>query len=599
MSDSKNIEDKRLSTAIKHLISGAWEATAGIRGQVFAFIFLFILAYSLDLLTPWALGYMLGVLVTQGATPEAIYSAHLALGGYILLRLGYYACHHVARYLQQTASFTAKMNVMESLFGTILSFPLSWQVKQHSGEKISRLYRGSGAVDATIGTYIWQFIEGFTKLIFATTAIFLLDFWIALTVVGMGFVTILLIVFFNKRLVSAIRRSNHFFDRLNRILVDYMSHIITVKSFGLEDQGRKYIADKKIDGYRLNRRIVRYGEMKWASVGVGYTIVIGISLFLYFDRHPALSQAFDVAQIYVLLNYLDRIFQAVGSFTAYYSGVLESATAYEDSATFITEARERIVVKPTALDLSNWKKIEFKNIFYSYGEHTIDPLDIPNLELLKGQKIALVGPSGGGKSTFLKSLAGVLLPEKGELIVDGKEPRSIVDIFSNVLILPQEPEIFSETMRFNMSVGTEYSLDDLDFYAKLCKLENVLEKLPERWDAMLAENGLNLSLGERQRVAVARGLLRAGKKEILLLDEPTSSLDPFNEKELFNNLLKHFADRTIITACHRLAIVPLFDKIIWLQNGRIIEQGSFEELINKRGHFYFSWERYQTTVLHD
>ena len=125
----------------------------------------------------------------------------------------------------------------------------------------------------------------------------------------------------------------------------------------------------------------------------------------------------------------------------------------------------------------------------------------------------------------------------------------------------------------------------------------MVARLPQGLDSELSERAMNLSVGEKQRVACARGLMRARHRDLLLLDEPTSSLDPMTEKQIFYGLLHHFADRTVITACHRLALVPLFNKIVYVRRGRIEEVGTFAELLEKRGAFYLAWKDYEEKVI--
>ncbi|NDC38377.1 MAG: ABC transporter ATP-binding protein, partial [Proteobacteria bacterium] len=216
--------------AVKNLAVGSWESTEGSRVRFFAFVLLFVIAYTLDLMAPWAMGYTLGVVVKQGVTDEAFQQAMLGIGAYVGLLLAKTLCHHIARYLQQTVAFNARMKTLEDIFSTLLRFPLSWHVSHHSGESLSRLHRSAGAIDSTVGTYIWQIIEGFVKFAFASIAILALDFWVAANVLTMGFITVLLMVLFNKKLTSYIRQNNAFYDRLNRICIDYLFNIVTVKS---------------------------------------------------------------------------------------------------------------------------------------------------------------------------------------------------------------------------------------------------------------------------------------------------------------------------------------------------------------------------------
>jgi ABC-type multidrug transport system fused ATPase/permease subunit len=165
--------------------------------------------------------------------------------------------------------------------------------------------------------------------------------------------------------------------------------------------------------------------------------------------------------------------------------------------------------------------------------------------------------------------------------------------------VPQEPEVFSESVLYNLTMGDHYDTAVLSKFLQLCRVDRVIEKLPLGLDNNLAEKGLNLSVGEKQRLALCRGLLKVESRDILLLDEPTSSLDPQTEKDIFVDLLREFRNRTIISACHRLALVPLFDKIIYVRHGIIEEVGTFDELIAKRGSFYLAWDDFEKRLVKD
>jgi ATP-binding cassette subfamily B protein len=586
----------RGTPSFRALFRGAWLAVATVKLRFFLFVFLFIFAYTIDLLAPWAIGYTLGIIVKDGFGPEALVQATYGILAYVGFKLTYTVCHHLGRYFQITTAFEARRSELERVFGELLLFPLSWHVDHHSGESLSRLHRSAGAVDAVIGNYVWQLIEGIVKVVFASIAIVTLDFWVALNVSFMGAVTILMMVLFNKRLTSYIRRVNAFYDRLNRVCVDYLFNVVTVKSLSLERSASQYLKDVYPSGRELSRRIAAFGELKWGAVGIGYTLVMGTSLGIFFYRHQGIDQPFEVAEVYVLLNYLDRIFQAIGSFTGYYSGLIESATAYEDATKIDEEAKQvRAVAKERRLPA--WNALTFERLEYRYIKGEYQGIHIRDLEIKRGEKIALVGPSGSGKSTLLKVLGGMLLPQEFEIKTDRGDKLSLDDMAGSSLLLPQEPEIFTETVRYNLTMGEKFRPEELSFFSSLCRLEDVIEKIQGGWEANLAEKGLNLSGGERQRFALARGLLRASRREFLLLDEPTSSLDPTTEKQIFFSLIHHFSDRTILTACHRLALVPLFDRILFVRRGIVEENGSFQELLAKKGAFASAWEDFERKVV--
>jgi ABC-type multidrug transport system fused ATPase/permease subunit len=503
--------------------------------------------------------------------------------------------HHVARYLQGTAAYSARFKKLEEVFGALLSFPLKWHVHHHSGENLSRLHRSVGAIEQVINNYIWQIIDGIVKFLFATIAIFALDFKVALTVLLMGFVTVLVMILFNARLTKNIRKNNRFYDRLNRTCVDYLSNIITVKTLRLERPANDYLMQQRSEGFRLCRKIWKYQELKWGTIAVGYSLVMGASLFIYFNNHLSLGGAFDVAQVYVLLNYLDRIFGAISSFTGYYGAVIESSIAYDDASSFLSESEElRAPLRLSKIPRA-WQTLALQQLEFSYAG------DLPNLhsvdlEIRRGEKIALVGPSGGGKSTLLKVLAGMLAVQKGFILDEDGHRYTVDDVAGVSILVPQEPEIFSETVRYNLSFGENFTDDQLQRAIEICRIEHLLEKLNDGWESNLEEAGLNISVGERQRLALARGILRVPGKDVLLLDEPTSSLDPLTEKQIFAGILHTFSKLTVITACHRLALVPMFDRIIYIKEGRVEEVGSFPELRAAGKGFSAAWADYERTV---
>ena len=598
----------------KNLVRAAWESTQGDRLRFLSFVVLYVTACLIDLLVPVAIGTTLEVYVKDGFDFSLMNAAMLGVLAYIGLQVVRHFLHHYGRYLQGTAGFNARFTKLQQVFTAIIGFPLKWHVNTHSGENLSRLHRSVGAIEQMVNNYSSQMIDGAVKFIFASIAIFAIDIRVATAVLPMGLATVLIMIMFNARLTRNIRKNNRFYDRQNRTCFDYLRNIITVKTLRLEKPAVQYLSDQRADGLKICRKIWKYQELKWGTVGIGYSLVTGTALLIYFSDHRSVSEPGDVAQIYILLNYLDRILGVIGAFTGYYSGIIEAATAYDDASSFLKDSEaQRQPARESNLP-SEWKNFTVRDLTFSYAGQTKN-LAISSLTIKRGEKIALVGPSGGGKSTLLKVLGGMLAANAGSIVSDpiptgarsntGDEQSSndvaltLDDIASVSLLIPQEPEIFSESVQYNLTLGQEFTLDQLQKAMEICRIDHLLNKLPDSWDSYLEEAGLNISVGERQRLALARGILRIHGKELLLLDEPTSSLDPMTEKQIFHGILGQFVDRVVITACHRLALVPLFDKIIYVRDGHIEEVGSFPELRSSGGAFAAAWEDYERNASGD
>lgn len=581
--------------SIGALVRATWASTFGDRTRVCAFILLFFLVQILTLAAPQAMGALLGVFAEQGFTQPAMDQAIWFLGAYIGLNIVAAACHHFARYLQGTAAYSARFNKLEEVFTALLSFPLRWHVSHHSGENLSRLHRSVGAIESMVATYVWQIIEGISKFLFAAIALFTIDGRVAVAVLILGTLTVAVMLLFNARLAKNIRKNNRFYDRQHRTCMDYLSNVITVKTLHLEEPAARYLRSQRQEGFRLSRKIWKYQELKWGSVALGSPLVIGTSLLLYFNAHKGGDVSVNVGALYILVNYLERIFGAISAFTGYYGAIIEAGLAYDDAWSFISESNElKTQPQPSRLP-RDWAAVRLDDVRFSYGRGAVT-LNA-SFELRRNEKIALVGPSGGGKSTLLKVIAGMLQTQHAEVSSGETAALTMDDVAGVSLLVPQDPEIFSETVRYNLTLGQSFSTERLEWVTRLCKVDNLIERLPKKWDENLEEAGLNISTGERQRLALARGLLRAPGRDILLLDEPTSSIDPQTERRIFAGILEAFKDHTILSACHRLALVPLFDRIIYVRNGRIEETGTFDELRAAGGGFAAAWQDYERKVV--
>ena len=202
-----------------------------------------------------------------------------------------------------------------------------------------------------------------------------------------------------------------------------------------------------------------------------------------------------------------------------------------------------------------------------------------NFRINKGQKVALIGESGSGKSTLLALLRGLYAPDKGtELVVDQKNYDDLGLISNYVTLFPQEPEIFENSILYNITLGLNTSQEEVDKVCDTAHFTEVAKLLPKGFESDIKEKGVNLSGGQKQRLALARGVLAAQQSDIILLDEPTSSVDPKTELLIYEKMFEEFKDKAVVSALHRLHLLSKFDYVYILENGRVIDQGTFEHL---------------------
>ena len=220
-----------------------------------------------------------------------------------------------------------------------------------------------------------------------------------------------------------------------------------------------------------------------------------------------------------------------------------------------------------------------------------------SLQWQQGERIALIGESGAGKSTFLKVLHGMYDHARGTVQVDGGAPvaTSFADLDFKTMLVPQEPEVFSASLRENITLGLDYSDAQLLHAARLSTFDKVLDQLPQGLDAVINEKGVNLSGGQKQRLALTRALLFATDKDVVLLDESTSSVDPHNEALIYENVWRAFADKTVVACIHKLNLLRLFDRIIIFSDGRVIDEGTFEGLLASNANFRAAWKAFNAS----
>jgi ABC-type bacteriocin/lantibiotic exporter with double-glycine peptidase domain len=253
---------------------------------------------------------------------------------------------------------------------------------------------------------------------------------------------------------------------------------------------------------------------------------------------------------------------------------------------------------------SDWKRIRVQSLNFSHKENYSSSARSSSLHDIsivfeKGKRIALIGESGSGKSTLMALLRGLYFPNAGtRVIVDGV-PMSINSIANSITLFPQEPEIFESTIEHNITLGLPFHHGDVMDVCRKALFDEIVDQLPNGLQSNIQEKGVNLSGGQKQRLALARGILAAKSSDIVLLDEPTSSVDFKTERKIYANLFEECKDKVLISSLHRLHMLEHFDYIYVLQRGRIIDEGTFDDLRLRSPSFRETWRHHQESTTQD
>lgn len=250
----------------------------------------------------------------------------------------------------------------------------------------------------------------------------------------------------------------------------------------------------------------------------------------------------------------------------------------------LLDEKPQIIDKPNALEILDVKgDIEFANVNFSYVEGK-DALKSINFKIPAGKTVALVGHSGGGKSTIMNMILRFYDPQNGQVKLDGHDIRDLTvkSLRSSMSVVNQEVMLFDDTVLENIRYGKEGATEEqIIRAAKLAEADEFISELPEKYHTKVGQNGIRLSGGQRQRIAIARAILYDAP--ILLLDEATSALDPISEKLIKDALAKLMKNRTSLVIAHRLSTVIHCDKIIVISNGKVVEEGKHQELLDQNG----------------
>ena len=497
----------------------------------------------------------------------------------LLVTIVFWLLHGIGRLMERRTGFFVRRNYMNDKMNKVLELPTKWHKYHHSGDTIDKVNRASFALEEFSSHMTFMIVYTIVNFLGAMAILFLIDWQIGLFSLVSSLITIGIIVKVDKNLYIKYKRLNLYSNKLSAAVFDYLSNVATVITLRLKDVVLKEVDTKQMASYPTYRKTVVLSESKWAVASIAISAITVSALVYRSSTEFMLTGTILVGTLYMLYGYLERAGETFYRFAEAY-GQIVRYNARIVGAYPLDEAYAKVGTDKAGRLPKNWREILFKNVSFTYDEKgKIRHLDNINLRFKHGQKIALVGESGSGKSTVLSLIRGLYRIEHGSIYCDGKLLKGdVLGIKDHVTLIPQEPEIFNKTFRYNITMNLPVSDYAMRKAIETAQLKSVIKKLAKGLDTNVLEKGVSLSGGEKQRLALARGLLAAMDSDILLLDEPTSSVDNINEIRIHKQIFRGFRDKTIIASIHRLHLLDSFDYIYLFSNGKIIGEGNHEEL---------------------
>jgi len=381
-------------------------------------------------------------------------------------------------------------------------------------------------------------------------------------------------------------------------LADSITNVMAVKSFAAEKHESKLYweeATKTKDATHREMNVTMYRETFSATltslVGIG-SLVIAVFGTRYFGA--------DIATLFLIVSYTSVVGMRLWEFQNVLRQINRALGDASDMVKILQiEPKIKDPKKPEKFNIRRGS-IEFNKVHFTHPEADSPLFENFNLKIKQGEKIGLVGHSGSGKTSLTKLLLRFSDIQDGLISIDGQDITKITqhDLRSHIAYVPQEPLLFHRSLAENIAYGNPDSTQqEIEGVAKLAHAHEFIEKLPEKYETLVGERGVKLSGGQRQRVAIARAMLK--NAPILLLDEATSALDSESEVLIQDALWKLMQNRTAIVIAHRLSTIQKMDRIIVLDEGEIVEQGSHKELLRKDGVYAKLWSHQSGGFLED
>jgi subfamily B ATP-binding cassette protein MsbA len=381
------------------------------------------------------------------------------------------------------------------------------------------------------------------------------------------------------------KKSKTILAQLFALIEESLGGIKVIKAYGIEKFIEQKFQSTNQNLFIQNVKVYRKNDLASPATEV---VVLGILMFiLYLGSklvfHNELSASAFIGYFGIASQIIPPIKQISQAYNTIQKGLVSEERINRILNEPITITNDANSEEYTTFN----EKIEFKNVHFSYlkGDKGFLLKDI-NLTIPKGKVIALVGKSGSGKTTLTDMLLRFYEPDIGEILIDSKNIQKIqiASLRQLISLVSQDSFLMNDTIKNNITFGKDYPDEAIIAAAKMANAHEFISQLPDQYNTCVGDRGANLSGGQRQRISIARAILR--NSPILILDEATSSLDTENEKIIQDTIQKIKHNRTIIIIAHRLSTIMNADSIVVLNKGEIVEQGTHQELLNKKGHYF-------------
>ncbi|MDB6012849.1 MAG: transporter, ATP-binding protein [Gammaproteobacteria bacterium] len=577
--------------AVFRLYRDLWLQMRGERRVFVGAVVLLILAQVVLLSVPYISGRALNALQLNGTA--GLREAGIWLSMVLLVACGSWLLHGPGRILERRAALLIRQRMSASLVERLFQLPLGWHEAHHSGATAHRVQQST------------QALSGFaqSQFIYLNSAVRLLGPLIALwwvqPVIGFtalaGFALIVSsVVGFDRAMLRLANLENEAERRYSATLIDTLGNTGTVYALRQARGVAARLERRLLAVFVPLRRAIVLNEIKWCTVDLSTRVLncCLVALFVWLATRATpgngAGKILLLGSLYMVWEYAQQAADVVASIASHFQTFARQHADYA-SADIIRDTAPESSVRPEAVADVSWRRMTVRDLTFhhSASRHEGAALERLALGLERGKRYALIGASGSGKSTLMRVLAGLYPAERIALTLDDGpirvSPAETAQLLrAHATLIPQDAEVYEGTLGENLGlcesvVGPPAANAYSGALEAACATDFV-QATPIGLEAPVAERAANWSGGQRSRVALARGILAACGSDLVLLDEPTASLDSATEARVYTNLFAAFSDACVISSIHRLSLLSWFDEVLVMQDGRLVAQGSADEL---------------------